>query len=69
MAYGKSLEMKAIKIPPGQPLCICRLPWPDHMTKDKKRRLKKYDNEDHYLAGQTMDQRALTEAMEHGKTK
>lgn len=51
MASGKSLELAAIKPGPPVPICICTLEWPKHLDKTGKRRLKKYDNQDHMIAG------------------
>lgn len=55
MAHGKSLELQKIGPKPGSPLCICGKPWRVHMNKAETQRLKKYDNDDHYLVGQRGD--------------
>lgn len=52
MAHGKSLELAKIQPLPGSPLCVCGKPWRVHMNKAQTRRLKKYDNDQHYLTGQ-----------------
>ena len=55
MAHGKSLELQKIQALPGSPLCVCGKSWRVHMNKAQTKRLKKYDNEDHYVAGQKGD--------------
>lgn len=60
--HGKTLEMQAIKVPKPVHLCICRKPWAAHLRKDGKR-LARYNNPKHFLAGATLTQIALEEAM------
>ena len=57
--HGKTLEMKAIKIPPPVHLCVCGLSWPAHLTKKGDRRLKKYEGDEHHIAGASLNEHNL----------
>lgn len=47
MASGKSLELRQITKSPPEVLCICGQPYIDHVRKDGRGLLKKFNNDNH----------------------